>query len=259
MLSPRSNVEPIDSSLVTAFMSQVDIQLNIQVKYFWANPRNFVSSIYFLNRYLEVFSSIAVIPHFATILLIDYILLIRVVALFHGDKKIDTFLKVLYGLNAGSGLGLLIYGEVYQEIVVGGLVYGLTTCASDRVASRLVLIISWTIPLIYGVILMALALYKAAEHWRVSGNFSGFNLVKILVQDQAIYFLMVIFSCVGKIIGGVIPLDSSMSVILGALSGPFILCVLGSRLLVHLKEAGEKGLNGGTSYRARTMSDIEFS
>lgn len=44
--------------------------------------------------------------------------------------------------------------------------------------------------MVYGVILMALAIYKAAEFWRLSGGFKGFNLVKVLIVDQAIYFAL---------------------------------------------------------------------
>ncbi|KAH8109380.1 hypothetical protein DFH11DRAFT_1515683 [Phellopilus nigrolimitatus] len=46
---------------------------------------------------------------------------------------------------------------------------------------------------------------------------------------------------------------------LSVLGYPSILCVLGSRLLVHLKEAGERQTNGGTSYRMTTMSSMRFS
>lgn len=45
------------------------------------------------------------------------------------------------------------------------------------------------------------------------------------------------------------------------IGSPSILCVLGSNMLFNLKEAGERGLNQGTSYRAssRTVSIIEFT
>ena len=42
----------------------------------------------------------------------------------------------------------------------------------------------------HGVILIILALYKAAEYWKVSAGFKGFTLVKVLIQDQAVYFTM---------------------------------------------------------------------
>lgn len=42
--------------------------------------------------------------------------------------------------------------------------------------------------MVYGVVLMALALYKAADHWRVSSGLEGFTLMKVLIIDQVIYF-----------------------------------------------------------------------
>lgn len=44
--------------------------------------------------------------------------------------------------------------------------------------------------MIYGVILMALALYKAVEYWRMSRGFKGFTLVKVLIVDQVMYFAL---------------------------------------------------------------------
>lgn len=42
--------------------------------------------------------------------------------------------------------------------------------------------------MVYGVILMALALYRAAEYWRMSIGLKGFTLVKALIMDQVMYF-----------------------------------------------------------------------
>ena len=44
--------------------------------------------------------------------------------------------------------------------------------------------------MIYGAILMVLALYKAAEYWKISAGFKGFTLVKVLIRDQALYFIL---------------------------------------------------------------------
>lgn len=46
------------------------------------------------------------------------------------------------------------------------------------------------IPIVYGVIIMALALYKSAEYWRMSSGFKRFILVKVLIVDQVIYFAL---------------------------------------------------------------------
>lgn len=42
----------------------------------------------------------------------------------------------------------------------------------------------------YGLILMILAIYKAAEFWKLSSGFIEFNLVKVLILDQVIYFAL---------------------------------------------------------------------
>lgn len=44
--------------------------------------------------------------------------------------------------------------------------------------------------MVYGVILMALALYKATEYWRMSKGLKGITLVKVLIMDQVIYFAL---------------------------------------------------------------------
>lgn len=44
--------------------------------------------------------------------------------------------------------------------------------------------------MVYGAILMVLALFKAAEYWRISSGFKGSVLVKILIRDQVLYFML---------------------------------------------------------------------
>lgn len=46
--------------------------------------------------------------------------------------------------------------------------------------------------------------------------------------------------------------------VLNAAGNPALLCVLGNYLLIHLKEAAELDLNGGTSYRPKTISVMDF-
>lgn len=42
----------------------------------------------------------------------------------------------------------------------------------------------------YGLVLMALALYKATVMWKNDGKYGGMTLVKVLIQDQIFYFFM---------------------------------------------------------------------
>lgn len=46
------------------------------------------------------------------------------------------------------------------------------------------------IPLIFAVMLMGLALCKAASTWRETQGFKGVVLIKVLIQDQVLYFLL---------------------------------------------------------------------
>lgn len=52
-----------------------------------------------------------------------------------------------------------------------------------------------------------------------------------------------------------------LGILLESLGRPNLLCVLGSNMLFNLKDAGERGLNQGTSYRvnSRSISAIEFA
>ncbi|KAH8109865.1 hypothetical protein DFH11DRAFT_891001 [Phellopilus nigrolimitatus] len=315
MHSIRSDVEPVDPSLVPLIISDINIGLYAQVailtllvydtittmdkevKYFWSTPRKIVSLVYFANRYIGILGSLSGTVHFTlqadetlckrpdaafhslliifkglgftwlqdlanwiTILLIDYILLMRVLALYHQDERLAACLRTLIGLEAAFGLGLLIYDIIYQGIAEGELAKGVTICGENRAPPKVWSALSWAAPMLYAVILMVLALYKAAEHWRETAGFSHFTLVKVLIQDQAIYFIMVIFCSVMETIS--VQLDVTNAVLgdlLSILGSPSLLCILGSHLLVHLKEAGERGVNGGTSYRMKTMSSIGFS
>ena len=41
----------------------------------------------------------------------------------------------------------------------------------------------------YATFLMILALYKAAIIWKETAGLKGINLAKVLVRDQAVYFI----------------------------------------------------------------------
>lgn len=43
--------------------------------------------------------------------------------------------------------------------------------------------------MVYGSILLVLAFYEAAAMWKESSGLVGLNLLKVLIRDQAIYFL----------------------------------------------------------------------
>ena len=88
-----------------------------------------------------------------------------------------------------------------------------------------------------------------------------------LLDYRVIYsnnFISVLAVCVINLITFSSELDlGTWTIILPRLGNPSLLCILGSRLLVNLKEAGKLGLNEGTNYRpdsfSESLSEIEFT
>ncbi|KAH8112219.1 hypothetical protein DFH11DRAFT_1545911 [Phellopilus nigrolimitatus] len=245
MHSIRSDVGPLDPSLVPLFITEIDIKQYTQVAILTLLVYNAVITMdkeikYFWNCYIGIFGAISVIVCSLLIILkglsffwiqgLANILLIRVLALYHQNKRLAACLRTVFGLEAVFDLALLIYLNIYEQVVVGELAEGITVCGVNREPPKVWSSLSWAVPMVYGIILMVLALYKAAEHWRETAGFNQLFIPNILLAE-----------------------------LLNVLGSPSLLCVLGSHLLVHLKEAGERGANGGTSYRMRTMSNIEFS
>ncbi|EJD04979.1 uncharacterized protein FOMMEDRAFT_154132 [Fomitiporia mediterranea MF3/22] len=94
----------------------------------------------------------------------------------------------------------------------------------------------------------------------MSFGFKGFHLVRVVIEDQVIYYGFVILCCVLNIVEiSVIFVNEFSAAVLAAAGSPILVCVLGAHLLINLKEAGELGVNEGTNYRSRTVSDIRFA
>ncbi|KAH8109356.1 hypothetical protein DFH11DRAFT_1515691 [Phellopilus nigrolimitatus] len=268
MHSIRSDIEPIDSSAVPFIISAMDtltyagvaaltllvydmiITMDKEIKYFW------VRYLYWMTILLIDCSSISLPTIHLPLISYTDILLMRVLALYHQDEKLTACLRTLFGLEAAFALGALIYTIIYQEISVWRLAEGVTVCSANKSFPKVWGALTWVAPMLYAITLMVLALWKAAQHWKESANFSQSNLLVVLIQDQAIYFTLVIFCCIMRILYISNPLLANL---MSALGSPSLLSVLGSHLLVHLKEAGVRQVNGGTSYRMMTMNSMQFS
>ncbi|KAF4590506.1 hypothetical protein EYR38_009807 [Pleurotus pulmonarius] len=266
-------------AIVTILLYDALSTLDKEVKYFWSAPRKFVSLIYFANRYIGIFSAVvylwyntyhvskalcqftlytAVASNWITINVIDYMLVMRVLALFSNARTMKIFLHVFFLIEAVAMFGVLVYVQVYGGATTLEFGMGYTACQSVRTAQPVFFILAWSIPLVFECILLVLALYRASEFWKLSQGLTGFHLVRVLVVDQAVYFAAAIFCNVGMIISTTTANPHFFSKrIMGS---PSLLVILGARLLVHLKEAGEKGFTGGMSYRVRkALSGIKFA
>ena len=67
----------------------------------------------------------------------------------------------------------------------------------------------------------------------------------------------VIFCSTANILGSATEFSSIVTLIINSCGTPSLVCIAGSHLLIHLKEAGQHGTNWGTSYRPR-ISSINF-
>jgi len=105
---------------------------------------------------------------------------------------------------------------------------------------------------------MAVALHGAARLRKETEGFKGFQLVNVVLQDQILYFFAVVFCSLTNVISYATEVNAIFSYVLVTIGSPALLCVTGSHLLIHLREAAEKGLNEGTSYRLDSVSVIDF-
>ncbi|OCB92172.1 hypothetical protein A7U60_g464 [Sanghuangporus baumii] len=196
----------------------------------------------------------------ATFILIEYVLLMRVLALYSRGKTTTLCLRALFALEATYTLALLVYVVVYEKVGVLHISDGLSLCGGvgDIKVIPKTYAAAWVPPMMYDLILMTLSLYKAVQFWRESPGSTAVDLVKVLIQDQAMYFVLLIVNTSAQILSEVLK-SSTLTDFLGVLGNPLMLCVLGSHLVVNMKEAGEKGENGGSNRSIDTVSDIQFS
>ncbi|KAH8106516.1 hypothetical protein DFH11DRAFT_1712022 [Phellopilus nigrolimitatus] len=181
----------------------------------------------------------------------------RVMALYSQSKsfRLSIFLQSLFAVEAAFMLGNLLYGNISVKIAILGLAKGITLCGDHDSLPVFWMVLYWIAPVVYELILMALAVYKAVEFWRTSAGFKGFTLVKVLIQDQILYFIVVIACSLMQIITFRSSLNPAFANFLDTVGNASFLCVIGSRLLIHLKEVGERNVDGTTvvSYSLRTI------
>jgi len=194
------------------------------------------------------------------IICVDYILLLRVQALYSRGKAVSIILFSAFGIEAIAALVFAIQGDSIEDPKAIGIAPGLIQC-SINLRPIVEGPLSWSIPLAYGALLLALALYKAAAIWKEVAGLKGVSLVKVLIRDQVWYYLAVIFVSFVNIAADVFDLSFVASAVFDVAGNPPFLSILGAHLLFNMKEAGEKGLNQGTSCPTptSTVSEINFA
>ncbi|KAH8103749.1 hypothetical protein DFH11DRAFT_1520399, partial [Phellopilus nigrolimitatus] len=174
-------------------------------------------------------------------------------------RKLAICLRCLLALEAAFMMGILIYGHLHEKATLGGLENGATV--QDETSLPLVWqTLFWAAPVAYELLLISLALYKAIDFWKTSAGFRGFTLVNMLIQDQAIYFILIVTISIINVADYQITNAVLATFVDTVITSSSIFSVLGCWLLFHLKEAGGRGIDYGVGYSlgARSMSNMRF-
>ncbi|KAH8111436.1 hypothetical protein DFH11DRAFT_1613123 [Phellopilus nigrolimitatus] len=181
----------------------------------------------------------------------------RVLALYSRRRSFVITLGSVFAMESAFMLGMMIYITTYEQIAVGGT-DGFAFCGMDRNAPPILITMVWSAPLLFEIILMVLAIQKSAEIWSTTG-LGGVSLAKVLIQDQVAYFVMVLVFTVMKIVGIWTTAAPVRHNILTLFGSPALPCVLGGQLMIRLKEAADRDVVGGTSFKMGSVSVIEFN
>ncbi|EJD02269.1 uncharacterized protein FOMMEDRAFT_157485 [Fomitiporia mediterranea MF3/22] len=262
------------------------LRLDKEVKYFWSGQLSTVSVIFYANRCIGVIGAVShvvfngfrrqtavmctlqfvsathivaesnpghvtfwilILTNWLTIVLLDYILIMRITALYgQKGKVLDVCLKALLFVESSAALGVLVYFTHMEDVHSAKIAEGMTICVL-RIFPPRELAIAWALPTLNGFLLLCLTLYKAAEYSRRSAGFRGFDIVRIIAQDQTIYFCCLIVISVLRIASFTVK-SHLVAIVLVSASNPASLCILGDQLLINLKEAGSRILGGSISY-----------
>ncbi|PAV17534.1 hypothetical protein PNOK_0759900 [Pyrrhoderma noxium] len=264
-----------------------------EFQYFWTHRWHTLSHIlFFVNRYFGVISTltgiylqtlsavtklcdlglfydwIVNIGGLFSALVIDYILVIRIVALWGNNNMLSIALKTIIFCEGIVKLALTIKGNLVVNFQATVLGKGVTFCGaypSSYFQISNIGMIDWLTQSIIGFTLMTLALYKAIIHWKETG-WRGADLTSVIVKDQIIYYLAVLFCSVINIVNyktsGEVISTSNISYVFAVLGNPSFLCLLGSRISINLKEAGEATVDEDSSFQentGNTLSDPHFA
>jgi len=240
-------------------------------------PRQAVSWLYFFSRYISLIQSIIEyagslpkasiftcdLEYFqglvdqVPVISVDYILLLRVLAFYSWQRRLVLVLRMAFVAEVIGMIGFAVGGDILahfrpETAGTGTLPFCLDSDPRGPEGS-----IAWSIPLLYEAILMVLVIYKAVILSREAGGLNGSILVRILIRDQAIYFVAVLVITTSKILEfnlGYVP--SNIFTVLGYTD---LLSVLGARLLLNMKEAGEREANADFSLEMGMSTSLNFA
>ncbi|PAV15217.1 hypothetical protein PNOK_0897800 [Pyrrhoderma noxium] len=285
----------IQVAICALLVYDVLITVEKEVKHFWTSRwHNVTHIIFFLNRYVGILAATASIFYTAldattsscnlhhckfsiwtkhvggifNIIIIDYILVIRVLALWGNNKFLSIILKAIIVCEAIAKLVLVIKADLIADDQAYVFAEGVTICDVGPNAFPQIEtlgFINWLIQTVVGFILFALALFQSAKQWKLM-HFKGNDLKRVLIRDQIAYYFIVLFCGLINIISYQVTglSTSNGAYVISILGSPIFLSILGSRMFINLKEAGESNLKVGSGIPARwnpnsTISNLQFA
>ncbi|KAI5116273.1 hypothetical protein M0805_002619 [Coniferiporia weirii] len=251
-------------SATTLLAYDIVITMDKEVKYFWKTPFTPISFLYFLNRYLGLLEALVdvrcdflswfyQISGWIGILAVDVILLIRVIALYERSQKLTVCLSSLFVVEAAVMLWCLvrIQLDIGIGISIGSAVGNAAECGITLDIPQLMFVLYWIPPTVFELVLLMLSVRKCAEFWRETAGLKGFKLMHVLIRDQVVYFALVLACGVANVI--LIYVDEGVTSAGAIFTNATVPCILGSRILINLREAA--GRNVYASSRSRSGSD----
>ncbi|KAJ7585646.1 hypothetical protein C8J56DRAFT_125657 [Mycena floridula] len=237
-----------------------------EVQLIWPKPRSLTKFLYFFIRYVPLVVQISVLfvgtelspqfhftPHAcfiweayqgaATICItvaVDYILILRLFALYFDNRCVRWVIKVGYGLEIvgmAVGLGLAVPGIRFDEI-----------CLTNFVPSTIIIYGGSSV--LFQALIFALTLYKFLTEIR--HGWGSNDVVGLLMRDGTWAFFLLFFLLVGQASLALLKNKALASVLFGwSLSG---LSFSGYRILLNLNK-----LSAPPNSTGRWTRSLEFS
>ncbi|KAI5116371.1 hypothetical protein M0805_008684, partial [Coniferiporia weirii] len=200
-------------------------------------------------------------PGWIGILVIDAILLIRVIALYERSTKLTVCLSFLFVAEAS----VMLWCSARIQLSAGMTVVKIgdtTECRIGTDVPQLMSVLYWIPPTVFELALLVLSVRKGAEFWRERAGLKGFSrLMHVLLRDQVVYFILVLACGVASVIltyvkVGVVGVGTSFK-----FTNATALCILGSRILINLKEAAVQNVYASVdqSGSGTVLSDVRFT
>ncbi|KAL5478872.1 hypothetical protein ACEPAI_2149 [Sanghuangporus weigelae] len=193
------------------------------------------------------------------VICIEYALFLRARALYSlevKDKKIARYAMILFVIEAAATFGIVINETIMLEAIAKGIA-GFSYCASGT-PSKVEWSFLWIIVLSYQIMMTSLCVYKATRLHRTLG-LRGVHLVKVVVRNQLTYLSIIIICSIFNLIGefdlNLPAVGQAFYLTIGSKS---VFSLVGSRMLIHLKQAAEETPGEGGSLRlpAHPSTDV---